>query len=257
MKHHLARSAVASLIFISTFSLLSVFSVSSVANAQKPLSKNAQEMIRWQQRVDDLTDGVVQDSKSLEDCEKALYLALLAKMWWKTEADDARKYLKKAADLMLSDFESGDKKGRPRKLKYGQKTLQIITGLDEKLGQLTGGDLEELVMDGREDGTIQDPDMADMGAKIGLQFVETNPSMALAYGFDSLHYGRSSHLLRLFSELYAKDKELGEVLLRRALQVAKGVFSDENSSFVAGLGNYIFDTRPGRVVFRSASQVIS
>ena len=92
-----------------------------------------------------MTDGILQDSKSLDDCEKAFYLVLLAKVTWKSDPDEARKNLKKGADIMLSDLDAMDKTALPKKLKYTPRTMEFIAELDEKLSLSVIGRLEKIL----------------------------------------------------------------------------------------------------------------
>jgi len=229
---------------------ITIFSSVALAQVSKPLQsiEEAEHSVRvWQTRVDDISKEIVSESSAVPDSERSLYLALVAKMWWKVDESQAREYLKKASDKLLSSIQSDDKTDRAKKFKFIQKALQVITGLDEKLGLSLMGKIEESTGDD-DDNRKEDADIADMFAKLGLQIVQTNPQMALAFGMDSLNYGRSRDLPRLVFEIHAKDKLLGEGLLRRALLMARGVFSIENAGFVGDIGNYIFDQRPGRIV---------
>lgn len=235
-----------SLSFIATIIFLLICTSTSLAQPEKDLIDN-RGLIKWQSRVNNLTTEIVSESSSVSDSERSLYLALLAKTWWKTDENEAREYLKKASEKLLSSIQFDDKTDRAKKFKFIQKTLQVIGGLDEKLSSSLIDKLEDASGDD-DDNRKEDADMADMFAKLGLQVVQTNPQMALGCGFDSLIYGRSRDLPRLVSELYAKDNTLGETLLRRALFVARGIYSDVNFGFVANIGDYIFDPRPGRIV---------
>lgn len=217
-----------------------------LAQSEKDFVDN-RDFLKWQNRVNNLTSEIVGESFAVSDSERSLYLALLAKAWWKVDESEAREYLKKAADKLLSSIQTDDKTDRAKKIKFIQKALQVIAGLDEKLSQSLIGKIEAASGDD-DDSRKEDPEMADLFAKLGLQVAQTNPQMALAAGMDSLNYGRSRDMPRLIFEIYAKDNKLGETLLRRALLMARGIYSDANSGFVANIGNYIFDSRQGRII---------
>jgi hypothetical protein len=200
-----------------------------------------QKVLKWQSRVNSLTEEIVSESSAVSDSERAIYFALLAKMWWKVDQTDARNYLKKAADKIISTFESDDRSDLAKKLKYTQRALQIIAELDESLTLTIVGKI-----DIDDDSKQDNPEMAAMFAKLGIQVVESNPGMAMAAGFDSVSYGVSAELAQLIRDLYVKDPKLGETLYRRALQVATGNYSDANYTFVGTLGSYTFDNRKDR-----------
>ena len=56
--------------------LLSIFLLFSSVLCQKQETKNTRELLIWQQRVDELTNGIFNDSKSVDDSERTFYLAL-------------------------------------------------------------------------------------------------------------------------------------------------------------------------------------
>ncbi len=88
---------------LTVFFLLLSLSFLTIA-AQKP--KSNQQFLLWQQRVKNLTDDIVKDSSSLSESEQSIYLALLAKMWWKIDLSKAQVYLQKAAKVSIGSVES-------------------------------------------------------------------------------------------------------------------------------------------------------
>lgn len=230
--------------------LFSIFLVSSPVFCEKQKSKSTQELLVWQQRVDELTDGIIQDSKSVGDSERAMYLALLAKMWWKSDPDEARGYLNKAAVLMLSDLRSDDEADLVIKLEYAQKTIKIVAALDEKLSQSLVGELEKILKD-RDVSSQENTEMADLFAKLGLQMVDTNPRMAFAAALDSVIYGTSLHLPKLIMELNLKDPKLAEQIFQSALAAARRKY---NYSFMGTLGNYLFEAYKGKAMSDEAKR---
>src|ERR1035437_8827517 len=204
-----------------------------------------QKVQKWQSRVNSLTEEIVSESSAVSDSERAIYFALLAKMWWKVDQTAARNHLKRAADKIISTFESDDKSDLAKKLTYAQRALQIIAELDEPLSRKLVGDIDTAVHN--DDDSKQDnPEMAAMFAKLGLQIVESNPEGAMACGFDSMLYGMPMELAQLIRDLYVKDPKLGETLYRQALRAATGNYSRTNISLVGTLGIYTFDNRKDR-----------
>ena len=219
------------------FSLIFLFF--SVVLCQKQESKNAQEFRGWQQRVYGLTDGILNDSKSLNDYERSFYLSLLAKTSWKYDSAEARGYLKKASDLLLSDVESDDKNDFTKKIKYSQKTLQIIASLDEQLSQSLAEKLAK-ILDGKGKS---DKASADLFVMIALQVVEKNPQLGYELGGKSLTYGYAEQLNVLIFKLNGKDSKLGEDLFQLALAAVRRNYGYQ---FAGGLGIIVFEVRDGR-----------
>lgn len=225
---------------------VSIFLFSSATLCQTQITQTAQELFVWQQRVDGLTDGIVKDSKSVDDSERGLYLALLAKMWWKLDPVEAKKYLKKSVDTMLNDLESDDKTGLAKKLKNSQKTIQIIASLDEQLSQSLAEKIAKIL----EAKGSSDKSNADSFVMIALQVVDKNRGFALALGSKSLTYGNSLDLPRLISDLNLKDSKLADDLLLLSLT---SVRRNYDYSFIGTLGNYVFSVRHGKA-FSDASR---
>ncbi|HQY68516.1 MAG TPA: hypothetical protein PLD38_14655 [Pyrinomonadaceae bacterium] len=219
--------------------MLSIFLLFSSVLCQKQETKNTRELLIWQQRVDELTNGIFNDSKSVDDSERTFYLALLAKMWWKVDSAEAHRFLKKASDLMLRDVELDDTIDLSKKIKYSQKTLQIIASLDEQLSQ----SLTEKIAKILETKGNGDKANADSFVMIGLQIVEKNPQLGYALGVKSLNYGYAERLHALILKLNFKDSILAEGLFQLALAAVRRNFGYQSAG---GLGIIVFEVRDGK-----------
>ena len=218
--------------------LFSIFLFFSSVLCQKQQTKNARDLLIWQQRVDGLKDGIFNDSKSVDDSERAFYLAVLAKMWWKVDSAEAHRFLKKASDVMLRDVESDDTNDLTKKTKYSQKTLQIIGLLDEQLSQSLAEKIAK-ILETKEKGNKAN---ADLFVMIALQVVEKDPRLGYALGVKSLNYGYAERLHALILKLNFKDSMLAEDLFQLALAAVRQNFSYQSAG---GLGIIVFEVRDG------------
>lgn len=223
------------LVFVSLFLFLGAIPLYS----QK--TKNNQQFLVWQQRVDTLTDEIVKDSSSLSDSERAIYLALLSKIWWKINQQEAETYLKKASKLTINSLESDEKPDFAEKVKNTQKTIQIITGLDEKLSQ----NLLEQFIKTISEKAVNSEKNADMLILIALQIVEKKPQLAFTLGLKSLSFGSPIQIVRLIGELNAIDSKLAEQLFLATLINAKNNF---NLRFVGRLSVSAFTEYKGKTL---------
>lgn len=102
-------------------------------------------------------------------------------MWWEVDQKEARVHLKSAVDKMLSGLRSDDKSDLAQKIKLSQRTLETITKLDGKLAQ----DLVIQIAAAADDGgdgpnRKENPELAELFTRLGLQVVEKNPETAMA-----------------------------------------------------------------------------
>lgn len=209
--------------------------------------EEAQHRFRiWQTRVDDLTKEIVSESPSVSEAEQSLYLALLAKIWWKTDEVEARTHLKKAAQKMLGAIKTEENKDLEKKLKYCQKTLKIISGLDEKLAQDLIVQIEASAGGAGDNKKKESQEMADLFVSVGLEVVKSNPKLALACGMDSLVFGFGLGLPALIVELNLKNAALAESLARRSLVLARGSYTEASYNFIFRLNRYIVEFNKGK-----------
>ena len=221
------------MVLLSSFSL---FLFSAFVFAQK--AKNNQQFLIWQQRVDTLTDDIVKDSSSVPDTERGIYLALLAKIWWKANPDEAKTFLQKSAKITISSLESDDKTDLAAKIKNAQKVIQITASLDERLSQNLLEQFIKITTD-KAQGSEQNGDVL---VAIALQVVEKNPQLAFEIGIRSLSYGNPLQIVRLIGDLNLKDPKLAEQLFLTALNNAKNNY---NLRFIGRLSVRVFANYSG------------
>jgi tetratricopeptide (TPR) repeat protein len=228
---------------------------------QQALDEARQQVRVWQVRVDDLTTEIVSESSSVSEAEQSMYLALLAKKWWKVDEARARIHLKRSVQKMIAAITAEDKKDLQRELKFCQTTLAIVFALDEKLGIDLVGQIEKAVDSSDDDNKKENPEMAELFAAIGLQAVKTNPKVALACGMDSLIYGFATALPPLVVELNLKDPILAETLLRRALILSRESSTSTSNLLVFNFNRYMTEFNQGKgfsdVLQRLVSEVFA
>ncbi|HQX55948.1 MAG TPA: hypothetical protein PLP07_08480, partial [Pyrinomonadaceae bacterium] len=122
-------------VFLSAL-LLAIFVSPGDLSAQSTNRELAQvQFLKWKTRVDGLSKEIVSESSAVSENERSLYFATLAKIWWKADESEARVYFKKAVDKLLSGLRSDDKADIAKKVKLAQRTVEILSKLDEKLTQ--------------------------------------------------------------------------------------------------------------------------
>jgi hypothetical protein len=214
---------------------------------QKPLSENAKQIVSWRQRTADITQGIQNDKSWVPNFERPLYLALLAKMWWKLEPENARRYLRQSADGLVDYWKTNDVDDIEKPLRFCQKTIQIVTQLDQQLGQsVTSQIVKSLQKKGKKDRSISDTLIF-----LGRQVVKDSPQLAYDLAVSSLNFGNSPNLAILVTEIVSKDPVLGERLYFVALTAAKQTYSYE---FIGSLGAFVFDSFKGATYSDRAKQ---
>lgn len=224
---------------ICSLGLSSIFLFSSTVVGQKPKSEKNQELFLWQQRVDNLTADVLNDTKMADDGERGIYLALLAKLLWVTDRTEALTHVNKAVDYTIRSLASDDEIRLESNLKNFQKVAQIITPLDQQLSRTLAERVATILEAKGKSGKSN----ADSFVIIALQLVETNPNLAFTLGVKSLSYGNARDLYLLIRNLNLKDYRLGEDLYRVSLAAAKRNYSYE---FTSKLGVIVFSVSKGK-----------
>lgn len=236
-----------SVLFLSVALLLITSSAFSQDNKTKTDVQKAEDQLRiWQTRVDDLTKSAASDAAELSAGEQSFYLALLAKVLWKDNQTEARIHLKKSAQKVLSGLETEEKAEIAKNLKSTQKSLDIIFGLDEALGMQIVSKLEAALEAFNVGKKREDPEMAELFASIGVRVAKANPRLAFACGIDSLVYGFASALPALVVELNLHDNTLAESLVRRALLLASGKYTNASYLLVFNLNRSIAEFNKGK-----------
>lgn len=212
--------------------LLSSFAVP----AQK--IKDDQEFLKWQRRVETLTEGVIADASSLDVTERAIYLALLGKVWWTTDPLQAKNYVNSAVDLTVKSIDSFDDTNLNAKIKHFQKTAEIVAALDDKLGQAFVEKVAK-ILDAKGNNEKAN---ADTLVGFALQVVDKNPRLAFDLSVRSLKFGNSTELVRVLLKLMTKETALAESLFDLTIAAARRKY---NYEFV-GIHEIVFKTRDGK-----------
>ena len=160
-------------------------------------------------------------------------------MWWKTDSDKAKDFLQKSIKFASNSLEDNDKTDLTVKLKNFQKTLQIVSGLDEKSGQI----LLEKFIKATSDKLNKNEQTADSLVVIALQIVEKNPASAFQLGLKSLNFGSPIQIVRLIGELNIADAKLSEQLFLAALNNAG---KNYNARFISRLSVTAFTDYRGK-----------
>ncbi|MBK7802097.1 MAG: hypothetical protein IPJ55_05360 [Chloracidobacterium sp.] len=229
-------------VFLSAL-LLAIFVSPGDLSAQSTNREPAQvQFLKWKTRVDGLSKEIVSESSAVSENERSLYFATLAKIWWKADESEARVYFKKAVDKLLSGLRSDDKADIAKKVKLAQRTVEILSKLDEKLTQELVVQIAKVVdNDSNVQGGKEDPEMAELYVALGLQIISIKPDIALACGIDSLKYEFAGALPQLIAELNILDPSKSGVLYSRAMVKARGNFSHTAILFEANIAKYMFD----------------
>lgn len=223
--------------------LFALFVLTCSVSAQLTPKERAEiQFTKWQTRVDGLTKEIVSESATVSDSERSLYFAVLAKIWWKVDEKEARLRLKKAGDKLLSGLRSDEKPDLTKKVKLAQRTIEILSKLDEKFAQDLIVQVAKAIDDDSDGlGGKENQEIAELYVGLGLQIIEKKPDIALACGIDSLKYGFAGRLPQLIAELNIQDPSKSDVLYSRAMAKARGNFSHSAILFETNLAKYMFD----------------
>lgn len=232
-------------LFLFLFSL--TISLSAQKRADNQQKKNIYQFSVWQQRVDVLTDGVIKDSSSISESERAVYLAVLAKMWWQIKPEEAKRFLQKSVKLVVNSLESNEAVDLAIRISNFQKVSQIASKLDKNSNRIL---LEQFVKITTEKAKNSEKN-ADTLIFIALQIVEENPQQAFEIGSKALIFGNPIQIVRLIGELNIKDTRLAERLFRAALYNAENNY---NLRFISRLSVAAFSEYKDKALSESSRQ---
>lgn len=202
--------------------------------------------LKWQSRVTDLTEGSVRDSSALSTAERAMYLSLLAKIWWKTDEREARVFLKKASAELIGSVKLDDSSEVKRQFKYIQRTLEIISELDARNAlDLTGKLISAFDIAATGKSNV-DQELAELIVGLGLRIAKSNATLAYECGRDSLKFGFASGLPSLVVELNLTDGLLADSLLKQTLLRAKGNYTHPSYLLLSNLSRYMAEFNKGK-----------
>ncbi|MGD9563581.1 MAG: hypothetical protein AB7F88_01715 [Pyrinomonadaceae bacterium] len=175
------------------------------------------ELIIWENWVNRLSDGVVDDAKSLANSEETFYLALLAKIWWKTDRAKAEELLRRSSGIAIDSLRTDDEKELDLSIKYFQKSLAVISGLDTGLGRRMLESFQKMT----EERSVKNDQIADVFVTSARQLVSSDPQRAYDLGIRSLAFGTSLQLSRLIRDLNLREPRLSEQLFLITLNKAQ------------------------------------
>jgi len=180
-------------------------------------------MAQWQNRANRLTEEIIGDSSSASESERAIYFALLAKMWWQRKPDDAKAYVRRAVDLTMNSIEFDDGVQFRKEAENWRRTLYVLASFDRVTSRALAVSMLKELKKKRYLGGAN----ADAAVVTALQLVDSDPRLALALGEKSLVYGVSPlfHILAL--RLGEKDPKLGQDLIRLAFNSTPGALRYE------------------------------
>jgi hypothetical protein len=217
-----------------TVKLLVVIFFALPAYSQVPVSKNAQNLLLWQQRVDTITDSILKDSFWINDLDRAVYLSLLAKTTWAMDNAQANSHLKKAFGIVLGAIANDDKIDFDKKLDRSQRIFEIANALDSK----QAAEFSEKLRSAIEEKAISGKLTTESLVTVAIQLSNHNPKMAFSSASKSLVSGTSPRIYIVISKLNEKEPSLAQSLFSLSILAAKRRY---NYEFVASLSFALSD----------------
>jgi hypothetical protein len=219
---------------------------------QKPISKNAQDLILWQQRVETITDSIVKDASSVDSLHRAVYLGLFAKLIWGTDSKQGSIQLKRGFDIILGEIAKEEPIGFEKKLDYSRRLIEIANTLDPAMGSSFSSRLATALKERIANGKLSPESLI----AIAIQIAPHNPQLAFSLASKSLSSATHPRIYLIISTLAPKNPVLAQVLFRLALSAARNNYDYE---FVGSLGLVLFQVpEPDRRgYFAFLSEVLS
>lgn len=232
-------------IFTSTLFLVFVVTVAAQEKTLSEVEEAEFELQKWQMRVNDLTGETVADIKNVSAAEQSLYNACLARIWWKTDNDEARVFLKRATQSILAALTGVERPNVDSDLKYSRKALDIVFLLDERTGLEIVGKIDE-ALKGPEGKYTENEEMAELLASVGSKVAPTNTDLGFSLGRHSLNFGFAYAFPGLVMELNLRNPGLAETLIRDALARTRNNFTNPSYLLVFNLNRYMAEYNRGR-----------
>lgn len=196
---------------------------------------------RWQLRVTDLDDGINSDSKSIAIEDKALYFALLSKIWWKQNNHRAIAYLKRSAEYTLLSIQTEDPK-TTKSLENATAVVEIISKLDSGAALQLVDEISKFLAESRNSSdTKENPDLAEVIVSFCKQLASSKPELAAGCGQNSLKYGLARSLPALIAELNVREPTLAESLYEGANVRLTGNYTRQAVQFEYNFAKFVFD----------------
>ncbi len=234
-----------------SFLILFFCTITLVAEGQEAAQSSELEKLElqvqsWQNRVNHLSDNILLDSGTLPVGKRSLYLAHLAKIWWKADQDKARPYLDKAGKQLLNAISSVEKSELNDQLADFPNTFRIISSLDAQFAQSILQQLEKNFLDTATGKPEPNARLADIYTAVGLEVVEVNPRFALDIGKESLKFGFAQSLPRLVIDLNLQNSSYAEDLFNVALSAARQSSVSASDTMLFNLSRFIAESNKGK-----------
>lgn len=193
------------------------------------LSMSAQEVNTpsnpWLLRVQALTDEIVSDAKSLNKFDRALMYARLAEIWWESDQERARTWMRKAIVEVEAAPDQEDAAENSRRLAAARALFSIIASRDKKLSDRL---LAIFNSDSVERGNKDDRQKnADVLIDVALANLESNPQRAAELGLASLRAGVPYQFSFLILRMHRIDTKLAAALFNQGLALARATHDEE------------------------------
>lgn len=214
LRHLLLSNLIAALLLCSIVS-------AQATEADIELQKAQDKVNKWRGHTERLSNNVLEDAKSLAAGEQALYLALLAKLWSKSDKEESRVYLNRSGEKLVSAMAISDRKEFDKQLKFFPDTFKTLFSFDQQFSENLLKKFEKSLLDAANGKVIPDPQMGELYVSVGKQTVKANPKFAAAMGKRSLEHGFPVSLPNLIGDIYQYDDGLAESLFTTALSSAR------------------------------------
>lgn len=175
------------------------------------------EIEKWRVRSDTISASIENDISFLTITNKVTFLGQLGRLWWITNPEYAKTFVKKA--ISLTDFsQTEDKSLRNEKIAATRKLLNILVSFDSvsanklamRLKELSEADLSDQVSALNSDTLLN----------AALSILQNDPKTAFQFGLASLDYGIVPKTNLLLVQLSLKDKTHAGQLLEKAVFIA-------------------------------------
>ncbi|QYO65958.1 hypothetical protein [Leptolyngbya sp. 7M] len=196
--------------------------------------------------MDDISDASLVDTASLPVGRRSLYIAYLAKIWWKFDEVKARLYLDRAGKQLLDGISSAEKNELNEQLSDFPNTFRVISGLDAKFAQRILKELEKTFLDTATGKAEPNAKLADIYTAVGLEVVVFNPRFALDIGKESLKFGFALSLPQLVIDLNLQNSDYAEELFNVALAAASKSSLYGSDTMLFNLSRFIAESNKGK-----------
>jgi hypothetical protein len=168
----------------------------------------------WGLRSESITNSLIGDATSLEAFERALMFARLGDVWWDSDRERARSWIKKSIEIVEYMPNDNDPAEHLQRIATVREILKIVEPRDEDLSRPLK---DILTSDAKNGSTTQNNLNADALIEAALVLVKSDPQRAEALGVESLRIGRPTMLAGLLWELRRRDTKLADHLFMQGI----------------------------------------